>query len=143
MAQIIKNFTTRLYSDSSFQAQKRMNEDLEDLLSDPDMSPEEFARSSTEGEKNFMGLLTMLEDETVLHKLACLMLPQMRQEIRDSGQHTIKTLNKKIDYLESEIKDRDSIIDDILDKVDDSEQYSRREAVGINGITEINSESTD
>ncbi|KAK6191034.1 hypothetical protein SNE40_002784 [Patella caerulea] len=70
-------------------------------------------------------------------------IPQMRQEIRDSVQLTIKTLNKKIDYLESEIKDRDLIIDDILDKLDESEQYSRREAVRINGITEINSESTD
>ncbi|KAK6168140.1 hypothetical protein SNE40_006176 [Patella caerulea] len=124
-----------------------MNEDLEDLLLDPDMSAEESVQPSTEGEKNFMGLLTILEDETVLHKLAnsvaSIMLPQMRQEIRDSVQHTIKTLNKKIDFLESELKDRDIIIDDILDKLDESEQYSRREAVRINGITEMSSESTD
>ena len=49
----------------------------------------------------------------------------------------------KVTFLENELEKRDTVIQPLSDKLDESEQYSRRESCRINGVTEMEVENTD
>ncbi|KAK6171873.1 hypothetical protein SNE40_018297 [Patella caerulea] len=88
-------------------------------------------------------LIMALKNKAVLsaisNALATVLMPQIHEEIKATVQH----LGMKVKVLEHKVSEKEREIDILKEKVDELEQYSRREAIRISGIEERDGESTD
>jgi hypothetical protein len=74
--------------------------------------------------------------------VATAIIPIIRTEIKDIKDKTRK-LEDEVNLLKEKMVERDSVIDDLIDRVDRGEQHSRMNNLRIMGIQENKGEHTD
>ena len=62
------------------------------------------------------------------------MLEKMQKDINDKFESLIKEQNDKINELESSIKVKDVVIQNLFTQCDDNSQYSRRSSLRVHGV---------
>ena len=91
-------------------------------------------------------LLNALQNPDVLKAIgmavATAIIPIIRTEIKDIMDKTRK-LEDEVNLLKEKMVERDSVIDDLIDRVDRGEQHSRMNNLRIMGIQENKGEHTD
>ena len=86
------------------------------------------------------------QDSPIMKTLISALVSQIRGAIKDelkSQEKNFEILTQQIDSLKTELKEKNGYISQLETRIDDLEQYSRRNCLVISGIPETENESTD
>ena len=129
-----------------------LNVSLEGVASAPDgagVAPGSTSGPASEDERLRRQLVAALSDREVLSSLAKVITDPLKAEIAhlraelSACKDELNTKTMLIDSLEERLDMKDTQIEKLEWKVDDLEQYSRRNLIRVNGYPEVDGESTD
>ncbi|KAK6178227.1 hypothetical protein SNE40_013036 [Patella caerulea] len=134
----------RLLSVSSSSPEKIKKSKGVSLSRDPDtVFAEEDTMDSTmtqPGGKNFIDqMIIAMQDERVVKTMAIAVADLVGSKLKEH----IRCLENRVVQLENEVKEKNSEMTHIYDRLDELEQYGRREGIRISGVVETEGECTD